>query len=130
MLQAMRYFNWPNILELFVSRLTSVIRSTFNTMPIQMRAASQIRYRTSGGQAFAAVICDSGPLANTAHHPAWGRIAETYGEDPYLVKLTQRRPHKQFKDVGDQMFAALTCANENRVRRDLSAYSMRSLAQA
>lgn len=51
----------------------------------EMRAASQIRYRTSGGQAYAAVICDSGPLANTAHHPAWGRISETYGEDPVLV---------------------------------------------
>ena len=45
----------------------------------EMRAASQIRYRTSEGQAFAAIICDSGPLANTAHHPAWGRISETYG---------------------------------------------------
>jgi hypothetical protein len=107
----------------------------------EMRAASQIRYRTSGGQAFAArcafsdrilhsrlpldpthvrlklfhacdqwhssrqctaltvvainyaqtlkaVICDSGPLANTAHHPAWGRISETYGEDPYLIART------------------------------------------
>ena len=51
----------------------------------EMRAASQIRYRTSGGQAFAAIICDSGPLANTAHHPAWGRISETYSEDPYLI---------------------------------------------
>ena len=51
----------------------------------EMRAVSQIRYRTSAGQAFAAVICDSGPLANTAHNPAWGRISETYGEDPYLV---------------------------------------------
>jgi beta-glucosidase-like glycosyl hydrolase len=26
-----------------------------------------------------------GPLANTAHHPAWGRISETYSEDPYVV---------------------------------------------
>jgi beta-glucosidase len=51
----------------------------------EMRAASQVRYRTSGGQAYAAVICDSGPLANTAHHPAWGRISETYGEDPYMI---------------------------------------------
>lgn len=51
----------------------------------EMRAASQIRYRTSNGQAYAAVICDSGPLANTAHHPAWGRISETYGEDPFLI---------------------------------------------
>ena len=40
------------------------------------------------GQDFAAVICDSGPLANTAHHPAWGRISETYGEDPYLIAQT------------------------------------------
>ena len=56
-----------------------------NATGIEMRAASQIRYRTSGGQAFAGVICDSGPLANTAHHPAWGRISETYGEDPYLI---------------------------------------------
>ena len=54
----------------------------------EMRAASQIRYRTSAGQAFAAVVCDSGPLANTAHNPAWGRISETYGEDPYLVART------------------------------------------
>ena len=34
------------------------------------------------------MICDSGPLANTAHHPAWGRISETYGEDPYLIAQT------------------------------------------
>ena len=65
-----------------------LVRRLANATANEMRAASQIRYRTSNGQAFAAVACDSGPLANTAHHPAWGRIAETYGECPFLVAQT------------------------------------------
>jgi beta-glucosidase len=30
------------------------------------------------------VHCDGGPLANTQHDPRWGRVSETYGEDPLL----------------------------------------------
>ena len=30
--------------------------------------------------------CDGGPLANSAHDPRWGRIAETYGEDPMHIQ--------------------------------------------
>ena len=31
-------------------------------------------------------FADGGPLANSAHDPRWGRIAETYGEDPYHIQ--------------------------------------------
>ena len=30
--------------------------------------------------------CDGGPLANSAHDPRWGRISETYGEDPHHIQ--------------------------------------------
>ena len=79
-----------------------------NATGIEMRAASQIRYRTSGGQAFAGVICDSGPLANTAHHPAWGRISETYGEDPYLISQVGVAVTKALQAERDGVMRATT----------------------
>ena len=51
----------------------------------EMRAITQREYRSSGGAAYIGLSCDGGPLANNAHDPRWGRISETYGEDPYLI---------------------------------------------
>jgi beta-glucosidase len=48
----------------------------------EMRAISQSTMRTGDGQLVTALSCDGGPLANSAHDPRWGRISETYGEDP------------------------------------------------
>ncbi|CAK8992181.1 Probable beta-D-xylosidase 2 (AtBXL2), partial [Durusdinium trenchii] len=41
--------------------------------------------RRSRGRKYGGIMCDGGPLANLAQDPRWGRIAETYGEDPGLV---------------------------------------------
>ena len=48
------------------------------------RIINQMNYRSSGGTSWQGVHCDGGPLANTQHDPRWGRVSETYGEDPYL----------------------------------------------
>ena len=50
----------------------------------EMRSISAAAYTQGGGKAYNNV-CDGGPLANTAHDPRWGRISETYGEDPYVL---------------------------------------------
>lgn len=39
--------------------------------------------------------CDGGPLANSAHDPRWGRIAETYGEDPMHIQTMGVRPGQE-----------------------------------
>ena len=51
---------------------------------LEGRIINQVNYAASGGTSWQGVHCDGGPLANTAHDPRWGRISETYGEDPYL----------------------------------------------
>ena len=42
-------------------------------------------YAESGGTDTWAQVCNGGPAANIAHDPRWGRLSETYGEDPFLV---------------------------------------------
>ena len=58
-----------------------------NATAAEARILSQMIYiRTNGQNAGAALSCDGGPLANSAHDPRWGRISETYGEDPTLIQ--------------------------------------------
>lgn len=52
---------------------------------LEGRIVNQVNYRKTGGTTWQGVLCDGGPLANSAHDPRWGRISETYGEDVYLV---------------------------------------------
>ena len=52
---------------------------------LEGRAVNSLVYQSSGGTLWAGVSFDGGPLANTATHPAWGRISECYGEDPLLA---------------------------------------------
>ena len=56
-----------------------------NATAIESRATNNLRYVHSGGQAYAAILCDGGPLANTAVHTQWGRTAESFGECPYAT---------------------------------------------
>jgi len=51
---------------------------------LEGRIINQMNYRASGGTSWQGVHCDGGPLANTQHDPRWGRVSETYGEDPVL----------------------------------------------
>eukprot|EP01060_Flectonema_neradi_P006928 TRINITY_DN1478_c0_g1_i6.p1 TRINITY_DN1478_c0_g1~~TRINITY_DN1478_c0_g1_i6.p1 ORF type:complete len:763 (+),score=213.85 TRINITY_DN1478_c0_g1_i6:54-2342(+) len=58
-----------------------------NATSIEARILSEKEYQNSHGESQASVLsCDGGPLANSAHDPRWGRISETYGEDPYLIQ--------------------------------------------
>ena len=51
---------------------------------LEGRIINQMNYEASGGTSWQGVHCDGGPLANTQHDPRWGRVSETYGEDPVL----------------------------------------------
>jgi beta-glucosidase-like glycosyl hydrolase len=59
----------------------------------EARAVSEIHYHSasssssSNGTDIWGLICNGGPLANLVHDPHWGRISETYGEDPLLISL-------------------------------------------
>lgn len=62
-----------------------LVRRVSNMTAREMRGVTQAVYQETNGTLVAALMCDGGPLANSAHDPRWGRISETYGEDPYLI---------------------------------------------
>ena len=65
-----------------------LLRRVSNATAVEARIISAQDYvKTGGSVSGRALSCDGGPLANTAHDPRWGRIAETYGEDPVHVQL-------------------------------------------
>ena len=65
-----------------------LLRRISNVTAIEARIISNKNYVASGGaNAGSALSCDGGPLANSAHDPRWGRISETYGEDPVHIQL-------------------------------------------
>ena len=64
---------------------TGLVAAVSNLTRIELRAMTQLQYRLSNGTFVANSICSGGPLANSAHDPRWGRVAETYGECPYLI---------------------------------------------
>lgn len=57
-----------------------------NATAIEARILSDKTYAQRGESMGGALSCDGGPLANSAHDPRWGRISETYGEDPYHIQ--------------------------------------------
>ena len=64
---------------------TELVARLGNATTIESRATNNVRFAHSKGQAYAAILCDGGPLANTAVHAQWGRTAESYGECPYAT---------------------------------------------
>ena len=61
---------------------TELVERMSNATADEVRAHSLLAYAAAGVRFLS---CDGGPLANSAHDPRWGRISETYGEDPYLI---------------------------------------------
>ena len=58
-----------------------------NATSIEGRILTEMDYISGRGMnAGSALSCDGGPLANSAHDPRWGRISETYGEDPFHIQ--------------------------------------------
>jgi len=53
---------------------------------LEGRVVNQVNYARTRGTTWQGVLCDGGPLANTAHDPRWGRTSETYGEDVFLTQ--------------------------------------------
>jgi beta-glucosidase len=60
-----------------------LVEAMSNATADELRAYSILHYKKTGE--ITGLTCDGGPLANTAHDPRWGRICETYGEDPFLI---------------------------------------------
>ena len=59
---------------------TLLVEAMSNATADEMRANSVRAMQQSRGQGpINSLSCDGGPLANSAHDPRWGRIAETYG---------------------------------------------------
>ena len=55
------------------------MRRVSNATAVEARIISAQQYvSTRGANMGAALSCDGGPLANSAHDPRWGRISETY----------------------------------------------------
>ena len=54
---------------------------------LEGRIINQLNYEASNGTSWQGVNCDGGPLANSQHDPRWGRVSETYGEDPFLIAM-------------------------------------------
>lgn len=84
---------------------TELISRLSNATADEMRANSLLQYQQSG---IRSLSCDGGPLANSAHDPRWGRISETYGEDPYLITrmgtTATRAMQQPLADVNGRVF--------------------------
>jgi beta-glucosidase len=76
---------FPNTISQAASMDLDLIARISQATALEGRIVNQINYRLTGGTTFQGVSCDGGPLANTAHDARWGRISETYGEDPFLA---------------------------------------------
>lgn len=64
-----------------------LLKRVSNATAIEARILSYKSYKRTGGANGATHLsCDGGPLANSAHDPRWGRISETYGEDPFHIQ--------------------------------------------
>eukprot|EP00047_Mylnosiga_fluctuans_P014509 m.39025 g.39025 ORF g.39025 m.39025 type:complete len:896 (+) comp5543_c0_seq2:78-2765(+) len=86
-----------------------LVQQVSNMTAIEMRGVTQMFYNLTNGNGVLALGCDGGPLANSAHDPRWGRISETYGEDPYLISrvgTVATRGMQQATAVGGDTFIA------------------------
>ena len=80
------YTVFPNTIGQAASFDTALVARIANATAEEGRILNQINYRLTGGRTWQGVLCDGGPLANTAHDPRWGRTSETYGEDVHLTQ--------------------------------------------
>ena len=72
---------FPHAIAQGASWDVDLVRRVSNATAIEARILSEQAYvKTHGASAGGVLSCDGGPLANTAHDPRWGRIAETYSE--------------------------------------------------
>ena len=63
-----------------------LIRRMSNVTAVEARISSAMSFQSSGTDQGVDLSCDGGPLANSAHDQRWGRISETYGEDPMHIQ--------------------------------------------
>ena len=78
---------FPHAIAQGASWDVDLVRRVSNATAIEARILSEQAYvKTHGASAGGVLSCDGGPLANSAHDPRWGRISETYGEDPLHIQ--------------------------------------------
>ena len=76
---------FPHAINQAASFDVDLVARIASTVALETRASNANSLNRTQGQALNGVNCDGGPLANNAHDPHWGRISETYGEDPHLI---------------------------------------------
>eukprot|EP00051_Salpingoeca_urceolata_P014504 m.184768 g.184768 ORF g.184768 m.184768 type:complete len:823 (-) comp18105_c0_seq3:34-2502(-) len=78
---------FPHAIAQGASFDVDLVKRVSNATAVEARILAAQYYQHTGGQnAGSTLSCDGGPLANSAHDPRWGRISETYGEDPFLIQ--------------------------------------------
>ena len=76
---------YPHAIALGATFDVALVRRVAAASRAELRAMNVLNYNLSGGTSWQATSCDGGPLSNTAVDPRYGRISETYGEDPLLT---------------------------------------------
>ena len=70
---------FPNTIGQAASFDTDLVSRIGRATAEEGRIVNQLNGRLSGGRTWQGVLCDGGPLANTAHDPRWGRTSECVG---------------------------------------------------
>jgi beta-glucosidase-like glycosyl hydrolase len=76
---------FPHALALAATFDTALVQRVSWATWLEARIVHGLAYAQSGGTVWANTIAAGGPLANTQHDPRYGRVPETYGEDPWLA---------------------------------------------
>lgn len=76
---------FPNAINFGASFDPELAARVANATASELRGVNELTHKATGYAEMAGPICDVGPMANTAHDPRWGRIAQVYSEDPFLA---------------------------------------------
>ena len=79
------FTSFPHAIAQAASWDVQLVRRIAAATAYEARAVSQQVYNLSGGLILQSLMAEGGPLANSVHHPSWGRAQETYGECPTLI---------------------------------------------
>ena len=109
---------FPNAIGQGASFDVELVARIARATALEGRIVNQINYAATRGQTWQGVLCDGGPLANTAHDPRWGRTSETYGEDVFLTQAmgiaATRALQQRTAPVGDTGLGFLATSQVTR----------------
>lgn len=78
--------NFPTPIALGASFDPQLVRSVSAAVAVEARAKNNVAYSNGGWGWNRGVLCYA-PVVNIARDPRWGRLQETYGEDPTMAGM-------------------------------------------